>query len=240
MGYYLPTWKASKINYIVDNHTMDLPPRMRIHNHISPNLECCECYISGSMPVDAASHESDLQTICWYLSSQLLEIQGVSNVELFFFGHPPKVLPAVQQALTSKQPEAKIRDGHAFFLKFAWGCFSEMYDKQIQNNSTFQCRTWESVEKIVYCLNCVVAELNWILNLYTCIILYQGVVNWDEGLRNHPAQPFQHWLVQMIICIMSLCFPSYFMQLGYERVTKIESLGRGFFSFHYRLPAPTC
>jgi len=90
MGYYLPTWKASKINYIVDNHTMDLPPRMRIHNHISPNLECCECYISGSMPVDAASHESDLQTICWYLSSQLMEIQGVSNVELFFLATPPR------------------------------------------------------------------------------------------------------------------------------------------------------
>lgn len=180
-----------------------------------------------------------LQTICWYLSSQLLEIEGVSYVELFFFGHPPKVLPAVQQALTSKQPEAEIvMDRH--IRKFAWGCFSEMYDKQIQNNSTFQCRTWESVKNIVYCLNCVVAELNWILNLYTCIILYQGVVNWYEGLRNHPAQPFQHWLVQMIICIMSLCFPSYFMQLGYERVTKIESLGRGFFSFHYRLPAPTC
>lgn len=131
MGYYLPTWKASKINYIVDNHTMDLPPRMRIHNHISPNLECCECYISGSMPVDAASHESDLQTICWYLSSQLMEIQVVSNVELFFFGHPPKVLPAVQQALTSKQPEAKIRDGHAFFWNLHEGvsvkCMTNKY-----------------------------------------------------------------------------------------------------------------
>ena len=186
MGYYLPTWKASKINYIVDNHTMDLPPRMRIHNHISPNLECCECYISGSMPVDAASHESDLQTICWYLSSQLLEIEGVSNVELFFFGHPPKVLPAVQQALTSKQPEAEICDGHAYseicMRVFQWNVW-QTNTKQLHISMPYLGKCKE---------HCLLFELSW-NGFSTCILVsscIRGLWIGTKGWETTQLSPF--------------------------------------------------